>query len=96
MVDQHIVMLAFVVMIAVGTGLFLKFQGSQVDFVKSRVLLANLGVLSVALSIGMGYGLATWFGLTVTSLQMILPFILLGIGIAGEWAGGLPRRHTAA
>ena len=96
MVDQHIVMLAFVVMIAVGTGLFLKFQGSQVDFVKSRVLLANLGVLSVALSIGMGYGLATWFGLTFTSLQMILPFILLGIGIDGEWAGGLPRRHAAA
>ena len=53
----------------------------RVNQVQSRVTLGMIGVLSVALSIGMGYGLAAGFGVPFTSLQQVLPFILVGIGV---------------
>ena len=56
-------------------------RGGWVDMLRSRTQVGNIGVLSVLLSIAMGYGLACAFGISFTSLQMILPFILLGIGI---------------
>ena len=46
-----------------------------------RMLLGVLGILSVALSIGAGFGLALYIGLPFTTVTQVLPFLLLGIGV---------------
>ena len=80
--DIALVMAAIILMVVFSILVLTRFHpGGGVDMVRSRTQVGNVGVLSVVLSMGMGYGLASAFGITFTSLQMILPFILLGIGI---------------
>lgn len=47
----------------------------------SRVLLGIGGVGLIMLSMGAGYGLCSALGIDFTTLQSILPFILIGIGV---------------
>ena len=43
--------------------------------------LAAWGMITVGLSVAMGYGLVIWFGVPFTSLAAAGPFIFLGIGV---------------
>ena len=80
--DIGLFVAAVTVMICFAILVLTRFKrGGGVDMLRSRTQVGNIGVLSVLLSIGMGYGLACAMGISFTSLQMILPFILLGIGI---------------
>eukprot|EP01052_Picozoa_sp_SAG31_P035641 SAG31_NODE_4328_length_3351_cov_1.759225_3_plen_173_part_00 len=48
---------------------------------RSRILLANGGIILVVLGMVAGYGLCAGFGWKFTQLQQILPFILIGVGV---------------
>ena len=49
--------------------------------VEQRAFLAMIGICSIGLGIATCYGLAGLFGVKNTSMNSILPFLLLGIGI---------------
>jgi Patched family len=46
-----------------------------------RTLLGIVGLVSVTLSIGAGFGTALFIGLPFTTVTQVLPFILLGVGV---------------
>lgn len=51
------------------------------DRVFGRTSLALLGIVSVCLSIGAGFGICAAIGIPFTTITTVLPFILLGIGV---------------
>ena len=51
------------------------------DRVFGRTSLALLGIVSVCLSIGAGFGICAAIGIPFTTITQVLPFILLGIGV---------------
>ena len=46
-----------------------------------RTFLAAAGLTSVVLSIGAGLGFSLYIGIPFTSVTLVLPFILLGVGV---------------
>jgi Niemann-Pick C1 protein len=46
-----------------------------------RTTLGIMGLFSVGLSIGAGFGLSLFIGLPFTTVTQVLPFILLGVGV---------------
>ncbi|XP_048761748.2 protein patched homolog 1-like isoform X1 [Ostrea edulis] len=51
------------------------------NLVEHKLLLSLAGLLSVGMSIGFAYGLATTFGVIYGPVHAIMPFLLLGIGV---------------
>ncbi|CAG9466255.1 unnamed protein product [Pedinophyceae sp. YPF-701] len=51
------------------------------NFVKSRIALALGGVVTTAVSMAAGYGFCALVGIKFSTLQAMLPFLLVGIGL---------------
>ncbi|XP_062571454.1 protein patched homolog 1-like isoform X2 [Saccostrea cucullata] len=51
------------------------------NLVEHKLLLSLAGLLSVGMSIGFAYGLATTFGVIYGPVHALMPFLLLGIGV---------------
>lgn len=89
--DLHLMVTCFLLMVLTSITMLVKFKSDPsrhfllrycVDWKSSRVLLGCVAVLSVALSIAGGYGIAVGVcGVEFNTLCAILPFILVGIGV---------------
>ena len=55
--------------------------GQVGTWVDSRITLATAGTVMVVMAVGSGYALAMLCGVPFTTLQQILPFILIAIGV---------------
>lgn len=61
--------------------LYAIFIFSRCHPVRSRILLALSGCLSVGLSIAVAYGFTVTLGFKLNPVINVLPFILIGIGV---------------
>ncbi len=61
--------------------LYVMLMLGKFSLAEQRILLALIGMLSVILGIGTTYGLCSLFGIWGSQMNMIMPFMLLGIGI---------------
>ena len=46
-----------------------------------QVFLSTMGIVIVQLSVGASFGLCAYFGIGMTELHPVIPFLLLGIGV---------------
>lgn len=74
--DIHLMVLTYIIMIV-----FVCFALGQLDPVKFRGSVGFGGVLLIIFAIVTGYGIVASLGYKFSSLNMILPFILIGIGV---------------
>jgi len=74
--DIFLVAVCFMLMFVVLCFLFFRR-----DLVKSRMILAVCGEISILLSMLMGYGIAMVLGVPFTTLSQMLPFIVVAIGV---------------
>ena len=75
--DIGLFVMSFVIM-----GCFSSVTLGQVGtWVDSRITLATAGTVMVVMAVGSGYALAMLCGVPFTTLQQILPFILIAIGV---------------
>ncbi len=51
------------------------------NLAQQRILLSLVGLLSVGLGIITSYGICSLFGIWGSSMNLVIPFMLLGIGI---------------
>ena len=75
--DVALVAITFSLMIVFASVMLGKFLNP----LTGHSLLANAGVVAVALGIASGFGLAMWFSVPFVSFVGVLPFLVLGIGI---------------
>lgn len=53
----------------------------RIDRVRGRAAVGLMCVTSIVICIGAAYGFAAGVGVPFTSLQQVLPFLLIGIGL---------------
>ena len=74
--DANLLSMGFLVVF-----IYIVIMLGKFNMVEQRAYLALIGVAAIGMGIGTSIGISSLFGLEYTSMNTILPFLLLGIGI---------------